>query len=61
MQVDEIGGGDLCEMADFRGTSRVEMEGWVAQERVYGVLWGATQLVWTLGRGVARCLGGWRL
>ena len=42
MQVDEVGGGDLCEMADFRGTSRVEMEGWVAQERVYGVLWGAT-------------------
>ena len=44
MQVDEIGGGDLCEMADFRGTSPVEMEGWVAQERVYGVLWGATCL-----------------
>jgi len=24
MQVDEVGGGDLCEMVDFRCTSRLE-------------------------------------
>ena len=37
------------------------MEDWAAEERVYGVLWGAAQPVGTLGRGVAHWLGGWRL
>ena len=41
MQVDEVGGGDLPEMADFRGAFAAEMEGWAAQERVYAALWGA--------------------
>ena len=27
MQVDEVGGGDLREMADFRGAFAAEMEG----------------------------------
>ena len=30
MQVDEVGGGDLREMADFRGAFAAEMEGWAA-------------------------------
>ena len=30
MQVDEVGGGDLPEMADFRGAFAAEMEGWAA-------------------------------
>ena len=40
MQVDEVGGGDLREMADFRGAFAAEMEGWVAQEWVYAALRG---------------------
>ena len=48
-------------MADFGGTSRAEMEGWVAEERVYGELRGAAQPGGTLGRGLAHWLGGWRL
>ena len=28
MQVDEVGGGDLPEMADFRGAFAAEMEDW---------------------------------
>ena len=35
MQVDEVGGGDLREMADFRGAFAAEMEGWAAQEWVW--------------------------
>ena len=34
-----------------------EMEGWAAQERVYGALRGAVQPAWTLRRGLTR----WRL
>ena len=48
-------------MADFGGASRAEMEGWVAEERVYGELRGATQPGGTLGRGLAHWLDGWRL
>ena len=43
------------------GASRTEIEGWVAQERVYGELRGAVQPAWTLCRGLAHWLGGWRL
>ena len=57
MQVDEVGGGDLREMADFRGAFVAEMEGWAAQEWVYGALRGAVQPAWTLRRGLTR----WRL
>ena len=42
------------ETADFRGASRAEMEGWVAEERVYGKLLGAMQPAQTLCRGLAR-------
>ena len=37
------------------------MEGWVAEERVYGELRGAAQPGGTLCRGLAHWLGGWRL
>ena len=47
--------------ADFGGASRAEMEGWVAEEWVYGELQGAAQPGGTLCRGLALWLGGWRL
>ena len=54
LQVDEVGGGDPREMADFGGAFKAEIEGWAAGERVYGELRGAAQSVGTSGRGVAR-------
>ena len=39
-------------MADFGGASQAEMEGWVAEERVYGELRGAAQPGGTLCRGL---------
>ena len=48
-------------MADFGGAFRSEMEGWVAEERVYGELRGAAQPGGTLCRGLARWLDAWRL
>lgn len=41
LQVDEVGGGDLREIVDFRGTSEAEIEDWTAEECVYGGLRGA--------------------
>ena len=61
VQVDEVGGGDPREMVDFGGAFAAEIEGWVAEKRVYDVLWGAAQPARTLCRGVARWLGGRRL
>ena len=61
LQVDEVGGFSRRETADFRGASRAEMEGWVAEERVYGKLQGAAQPGGTLCRGLAHWLVGWRL
>ena len=61
LQVDEVGGFSGREIADFRGASRAEMEGWVAEERVYGKLQGAAQPGGTLCRGLAHWLVGWRL
>ncbi len=58
--MDEVVVGDLPEMADFRA-SWAEMQGWVAQERVSGVLRGVAQPAWTMDRGVTRWLSGWRL
>ena len=43
VQVDEVGGGDLRQMADFRGASAAEMVTWAAEKWLYGVLWGAAQ------------------
>ena len=43
------------------GAFSTEMQGWVAEEWVYGVLWGAGQPVGTPVLGVAHCLGDWRL
>ena len=60
LQVDEVGGGDPREMADFGGALAAEIEGWVAEKRVYDVLQGAAQSVGTSGRGVARWLVGRR-
>ena len=37
------------------------MEGWVAEERVYGELRGAAQPGMALCRGLAHWFGGWRL
>ena len=61
LQVDEVGEFSGCEIADFRGASRAEMEGWVAEKRVYGELRGAKQSGRALCRGLAHWLGGWRL
>ena len=60
LQVDEVGGGDPREMVDFGGAFVAEIEGWVAEKRVYGELRGTAQLARTMGRGVARWLGGRR-
>ena len=61
VQVYEVGGGDLRRVADFGGAFAAEIEGWVAEKRVYDVLWGAAQPARILCRGVARWLGGRRL
>ena len=61
LQVDEVGEFSGREIADFRGASRAEMEGWVAEKQVYGELRGATQPGRALCRGLAHWLGGWRL
>ena len=60
MQVNKVGGGYLREVVDFRDASWAEMECWVAQDQVYGALWGATHPVGTLARGLTRWWGGWR-
>ena len=60
MQVDEVGGGDLRQVADFGGAFAAEIESWVAEKRTYDVLRGAAQLARTLCRGMARWLGGRR-
>ena len=60
LQVDEVGGGDPREMADFGGAFAAEIEGWVAEKRVYDVLRGAAQPARTLRPGVARWMGGRR-
>ena len=54
VQVYGVGGGDLRRVADFGGAFSAEIEGWVAENRVYDVLWGAAQPARTLCRGVAR-------
>ena len=59
--MDEVGGGDPREMADFGGAFVGEIEGWVAEERVYGELRGVAQLGGTLDRGLTRWIGEWRL
>ena len=61
VQVDEVGGGDLRQVVDFSGAFAAEIEGWVAEKRVYDVLWGAAQLARTMCRGVAHWIAGWRL
>ncbi len=61
MQVYEVGGGDLRRVADFGGAFAAEIEGWVAEKRVYGKLRGAAQPGGTLGRGLTHWLDGWRL
>ena len=61
VQVDEVGGGDLRRVADFGGAFAAEIEGWVAEKRVYDVLRGAAQPAWTLRRGLARWRLDWRL
>ena len=48
-------------MADFASAFAAEIEDWTAEERVYGELRGAAQSARTLGRGVARWMGGRRL
>ena len=61
VQVYEVGGGDLRRVADFSGAFAAEIEGWVAEKRVYDVLRGAAQPARTLRRGVARWRLDWRL
>jgi len=45
VQVYEVCGGDLRRVADFGGGFAAEIEGWVAEKRVYDVLRGAAQPV----------------
>ena len=52
LQVDEVGEFSGREIADFRGASRAEMEGWVAEKWVYGKLRGVAQPGGTLYRGL---------
>ena len=55
-------GSGLALSATSPGVRRTAMmEGWVAEERVYGELRGAAQPGGTLGRGLAHWLAGWRL
>ena len=61
MQVDEVGGGGLRQVADFGGAFAAEIESWVAEKRTYDVLWGAAQPARTLRRDVAHWIAGWRL
>ena len=61
VQVYEVGGGDLRRVADFGGAFAAEIEGWVAEKRVYDVLRGAAQPAWTLRRGLTRWRLDWRL
>ena len=61
MQVDEVGGGGLRQVADFGGAFAAEIESWVAEKRTYDVLRGAAQPARILRRGVAHWMGGWRL
>ena len=60
VQVDEVGGGDLRQVADFGGAFAAEIEGWVAEKRTYDVLRGAAQPARTLRRGVAHWIAGRR-
>ena len=60
VQVDEVGGGDLRQVADFGGAFAAEIEGWVAEKRTYDVLRGVAQPARTLRRGVAHWIAGWR-
>jgi hypothetical protein len=60
VQVHEVGGGDL-QVADFSDAFAAEIEGWVAEKRVYDVLRGAAQPAWTLRRGLTRWRLDWRL
>ena len=60
VQVDEVGGGDLRQVADFGGAFAAEIESWVAEKRTYDVLRGAAQPARTLRRGEARWLDGRR-
>ena len=61
VQVYEVGGGDLRQVADFSGAFAAEIESWVAEKRVYDVLRGAAQPVWTPRRGLTRWWLDWRL
>ena len=61
LQVDEVGEFSGREIADFRGASGAEMERQMAKKWGYGTLRGTVHPARTLGRGVARWLGEWRL
>ena len=61
VQVYEVCGGDLRRVADFGGGFAAEIEGWVAEKRVYDVLRGAAQPAWTPCRGLTRWRLDWRL
>ena len=52
LQVDEVGGGDLRRMADFRRACWAEMQGWPAMVQLFSASVGSAEPVWTLGRGL---------
>jgi len=49
LQVDEVGGGDLRRMADFRRASRAEMQGWPAVEGLLSASVGTAEPAGSLG------------
>ena len=61
LQVDEVGGGDLRWMVDFRHASQVEMQGWPAVDGLLSASVGSAEPARTLGRGLGGSSGGgWR-
>ena len=60
LQVDEVGGGDLRRMADFRRASRAEMQGWPAVEGLLSASVGTAEAVGTLGLRLECRSGGGR-
>ena len=54
VQVDEVGGGDLRQVADFSGAPHPDVEGVAALQRPGGVLLPAVLPGWALGRAWAR-------
>ena len=60
VQVDEVGGGDLRRVADFRGASGAEMQGWPAVEGLLSASVGSAEPAGSLGPWLECRSGGGR-